>query len=94
MKSGLAVAAIILAIWGCTYCIHRGIAAWRQPDYRTRNDRVAADRISRTQPTPEIQAPGTDTSLYLDCIAIYGDCQDLDRLRNAINQHRKEKPQP
>jgi hypothetical protein len=39
---------------------------------------------------PEPRQPGTDVGLYLDCVAIYSDCNDLDRLRDAIDQHRKE----
>jgi hypothetical protein len=66
---------------------------WRirpRDDYRTRNDRTAAWRAT-CEPRPEPGAPGNDFGLYLDCLAVYGDCDDLDRLR-AIDQHRKEKP--
>ena len=66
---------------------------WRirpRDDYRTRNDRTAARRAT-SGPRPEPGQPGTDVGLYLDCVAVYGDCDDLDRLR-AIDQHRKEKP--
>lgn len=62
-------------------------------DYRTRNDRTAAWRAT-CDPRPEPAEPGTDSGLLLDCIAVYGDCAELDRLRAAINQTRKEKPQP
>ncbi|MFJ9012285.1 hypothetical protein [Streptomyces canus] len=78
----LAVAAVIVA------------AVWRirpRDDYRSRNDRVAAQRAARLGPG-EDQEPGTDIGLYLDAVAIYDDCEELDRLRDAINQHRKEKP--
>ena len=64
--------------------------ALRGDDYRTRNDRTAAWRVV-CEPRPEPGQPGSDVGLYLDCIAVYGDCDDLDRLR-AIDQHRKEKP--
>jgi hypothetical protein len=76
----LAVAAVI--IW----------RTWRarpRDDYRSRNDQVAAERAARLG-LGEDQEPGTDIGLYLDCVAIYDDCDDLDRLREAINQHRKE----
>lgn len=37
----------------------------------------------------DAQQPGTDSDLLLDCIAVYGDCEDLQRLRDAIDQARK-----
>ena len=65
-----------------------GFAWWAlRRELRDANERVTA--ILADQPQ---QQPGTDAGLYLDCVAVYGDCEDLDRLRNAIDQHRKEKP--
>lgn len=92
---------IVLAI---TAWLLLGIAAWallhlarrslRGSDYRSHNDQVMAQRISRLEDRPEAPQPGTDIGLYLDCIAVFGDCDELDRLRDAIQQHRKENPQP
>lgn len=82
-------AALIFAAWAIRRHIRRGL-----DDYRTINDRVMADRYADERPTPELQQPGTDPALLLDCIAVYGDSHELDRLRDAINQHRKENPQP
>lgn len=65
--------------------------AWAvgRDDYRSRNDRTQAlMRIHLGRPEPA--QPGTDIGLYLDCVAIYSDCEELDRLRTAIDQHRKE----
>lgn len=82
----LAAAATVAAFaWAVTRFIRRG-----HDDYRTSNDRAAADRIVAVEPRPEPGMPGKDDGLYLDCVAIYGDCEELDRLRHAIDQHRKE----
>lgn len=78
-------AAVAATAWAVTRFIRRGC-----DDYRTCNDRAAADRIVAVEPRPEPAAPGKDDGLYLDCVAIYGDCEELDRLRHAIDQHRKE----
>jgi hypothetical protein len=62
-------------------------------DYRSRNDISAAARVTGFQERPEPGQPGSNVGLYLDCVAIYSDCEELDRLRDAINQHRKgERP--
>lgn len=80
----LAVAAAFpFAIWALVEAVG--------DDYRTCNDKRAARRITHGQPHPETPEPGTDVDLYLDCIAIYGDCDDLNRLRDAIHQRREEK---
>ena len=76
------VATLAFAIW-----VLRRIA--RGTDYRTRNDRLMADRYARYRPTPEQQQPGHDHQLYLDCIAVYGEHPGINRLLNDI---RKEKP--
>ena len=65
--------------------------AFRRDDYRTRNDKRQALQLVHLD-RPEPGEPGVDAGLYLDCVAIYGDCDELDRLREAINQHRKETP--
>lgn len=57
---------------------------------RTRTDRAAAGRVTRSEPRPEPGQPGTDSGLLLDCIAIYGDHAGLQRLRDAIDQTRRE----
>lgn len=56
--------------------------------------RRAARKVDRIlgEPAKRETKPGRDSDLLLDCIAIYGDSDDLDRLRDAINQHRKENP--
>lgn len=45
--------------------------ARRGDDQRTRNDRVAAQRICRLNPPAEAQAPGTDSDLLLDAHLAY-----------------------
>ncbi|MEU1273056.1 hypothetical protein [Streptomyces sp. NPDC005799] len=75
----LVVAAVVIAgIW------------WHRPrdDYRTRNDQASAAQAARRD-LGEVQKPGTNHGLYLDCLAVYGDCEELDRLRNAIRDHQK-----
>jgi hypothetical protein len=65
-----------------------GFAWWAlRRELRAADDQVTAILADRPQ-----RQPGTDAGLYLDCVAIYGDCNELDRLRDAIDQHRKEKP--
>jgi hypothetical protein len=80
--------AITVAATFATWAIWKSLP--HGDDYRTRNDRVAAGRITRSGPRPEPGEPGRDAGLYLDCVAIYGDCEGLDRLRDAIDQHRKD----
>ncbi|MET7688042.1 hypothetical protein ABZT06_08680 [Streptomyces sp. NPDC005483] len=68
---------------------------WRirpRDDYRSRNDQRQAAEATACAPHPEPGQPGTDTRLYLAAVAIYDDCEELDRLRDAIEQHRKETP--
>lgn len=77
---------IALGIWA----VGRAV---RGDDYRTRNDKRAA-WLAVCEGRPEPPQPGTDIGLYLACIAAYGDSDELDRLRNAMEQHRKENPQP
>jgi len=83
ITAGLFVAGLAFTAWQ----IRRGEHA-----DRNRRDRAMAHRYTRFNPTPERQQPGTDPALLLDCIAVYGDCDELNRLRNTLNQHRKEKP--
>jgi hypothetical protein len=84
--------AILIGLAGSTYCVRRAIRVWRGDDYRTRNDRVMAERILRTNPPAIDTQPGTDTDLLLDAALAYYGPAGLQRLHNAINQHRKEKP--
>lgn len=91
MSAAVTVLVILIAITLAVWCAAGAIHAWRCDDYRTRNDKAAAQRITRHEPRPEPGQPGRDVGLYLDCVAVYGDCDDLDRLR-AIDQHRKETP--
>jgi hypothetical protein len=84
--------AILIGLIGATYCVRRGIRVWRDDDYRTRNDRVMAERTCRADPPAIDTAPGTDTDLLLDCIAIAGDHTGFQRLRDAIHEAREEKP--
>ena len=51
-------------------------------------------RADRREDRPEPGQPGSNVGLYLDCVAIYDDCDELDRLRAVVDQHRKENPQP
>jgi hypothetical protein len=69
---GVTAVAIVCAIWR----IRPG------DDYRSRNDRVAAQRTLRTDPPRETPAPGSNDDLLDACNAIYPDFA------------RKEKPQP
>ena len=70
------LAAAAFAAWAVTPCLR---------DASRKVDDILADR-------PEPAEPGRDVRLYLDCVAIYDDCDELDRLRDAINQYRKENP--
>jgi hypothetical protein len=70
-------AAAMFAAWAIRRCL------------RDANETVA-DIHADFSDQPEPRQPGTDVGLYLDCVAIYSDCNDLDRLRDAIDQHRKE----
>jgi hypothetical protein len=84
--------AILAGLVGAAYCLRRAIRVWRGDDYRTRNDRVMAERTLRVDPPSEQQTPGTDSDLLLDAALAYYGPAGLQRLHNAINQHRKEKP--
>ncbi|MGW1744513.1 hypothetical protein ACWCRD_02625 [Streptomyces sp. NPDC002092] len=83
------VGAWLAANWGW---LTAAIAAAAFAAYTIRR---AVRRASRTvdqilaEPSAEQQQPGTDSGLLLDCIAIYSDREDLQRLRDAINQARK-----
>jgi hypothetical protein len=77
-------------IWLAAAVVAAGFAWWvLRRELRAAGERVAA--ILADQPQRQ---PGTDAGLYLDCVAIYSDCDELDRLRDAIDQHREENPQP
>lgn len=67
----------VLAAWALARHIRNGL-----DDYRTINDRAAADRITHSEDRPEPGTPGADTDLLAQCHAI---CPEL---------ARKEKPQP
>lgn len=87
----IAVCLIVLAALAAATWTARGLwRTLRADDYRTRNDRRQAAWMAVCEGRPEPAEPGTDIGLYLDCVAIYSDCDDLDRLRDAIDQHRKE----
>jgi len=73
-------AAVVLAVFAA-WCIKRAYRGLSDA-----NDRVTAILADQ----PELPQAGTDVGLYLDCVAVYGDCEDLDRLRDVINQHREE----
>lgn len=77
--------AAVFAVWAIRRSLPHG------DDYRSRNDQRGAWRAT-CDPRPEPAQPGADDGLLLDCIAVYGDCADLQRLRRAIEQTRKEKP--
>lgn len=63
-------------IWALTLYIRSG-----RDDYRSRNDRVAARRITRIEHRPEPAAPGNDEQLLERCNQIL-----------AATNTRKEKP--
>lgn len=75
----IAVSIGVFAWWS----IRRSIRAARRD-----SDRVAAWLTVCTGDRPEPPEHGRDAGLLLVCIAAYGDCKDLDRLRDAIDQHR------
>ena len=72
------LAAVAFAAWS----IRRSLR-----DASRRVDDILTDRAEPAE-------PGRDVRLYLDCVAIYDDCDELDRLRAVVDQHRKENPQP
>lgn len=73
----IAVALVVLtALVGAGWAARGLYRTVREPDYRTRNDRAAAQRITRLQPRPEPGQPGTDDRLLDACRAI---CPDLTR---------------
>ena len=60
---GIAAAvAVPAAAWAVVRFIRRGC-----DDYRTCNDRAAADRIVAIEPRPELGAPGSDDQLLDAC---------------------------
>jgi hypothetical protein len=68
-------------IWLAAAALAAGFAWWAlRRELRAANDQVTAILTNQ---------PGTDVGLYLDCVAAYDDCDELDRLRDAIDQHRK-----
>jgi hypothetical protein len=77
----------LIAVWcGIGAALH--LSGWLRDRRDERRDRAAAWRMQCTAPHAEQRQPGTDVGLYLDCVAIYSDCDELDRLRDAIDQHR------
>lgn len=102
----LCAAALLVSLIGTVWCGRKAVQAWREvfasaasivrswraDDYRTRNDRVMAERILRTDPPAIDTQPGTDTDLLLDCIAIAGEHRGFEQLREAIHEAREEKP--
>lgn len=81
---------VLAALVGATWTARGLWRTLRADDYRSSNDRKQAAWMAVCGPRPEPAEPGVDVGLYLDCVAIYSDCDDLDRLRDTINQHRKE----
>jgi len=79
---------VLAALAGAAWTARRLYRTLAGDDCRTRNDRRQAWLTVCDGPRPEPPQPGTDISLYLACVATYGDCDELDRLRDAINQHR------
>jgi cbb3-type cytochrome oxidase subunit 3 len=74
--------------WLGAAVVAAGVAWWAL----RRELRAAGDQVATILADQPQQQPSTDAGLYLDCVAAYGDCDELDRLRDAIDQHRKEKP--
>lgn len=73
--------------WLAAAAVPAGFAWWAlRRELRAANDQVTA--ILADQPQRQ---PGTDVRLYLECVAAYDDCDELDRLRD-LAEHRKEKP--
>lgn len=85
---------LAIALWlllgVAAFMLLRG-ARWifRADDYRTRNDRVAAERILRTSPPRRETQPGTDDDLLLDAALTYYGPAGLQRLRDAITDTRE-----
>jgi hypothetical protein len=74
--------------WWWVAAVVAGVfAVWAIRPLRQANKQIAAIHADFSD-QPELPQPGRDVGLYLDCVAIYDDCDDLDRLRNAIDQHR------
>jgi hypothetical protein len=88
----ICAAVFLTGLAGATYCVRRGIRVWRGDDYRTRNDRVAAQRLLHTDPPAIDTQPGTDTDLYLDAALAYYGPGGLDRLHDAVHEAREETP--
>jgi hypothetical protein len=82
VNTALAVAAILLGLTGAAYCIRRARRAWHGDDPRSRNDRAAAQRITRFEPRPEPGTPGNDQQLLADCWAAW----------NATNLRKEDRP--
>ncbi len=80
-------------IWLTAAVVAAGAAWWAlRRELRGAGDQVTAILADQPQRQPEQQQPGTDAGLYLDCVAAYGDCDDLDRLRDLAEQARKDTP--
>ncbi|MFD9276842.1 hypothetical protein ACFWD7_06065 [Streptomyces mirabilis] len=90
MRDLICADVILIALVGAVYCARRGIRVWRGDDYRTRNDRVMAERILHTDPPAIDIQPGTDTDLLLDAALAYYGPAGLQRLHSAINETREE----
>lgn len=86
------VLAVQVAAVLAVYCVAWVLIDRGEQRRRTRRDRTRAWRQLCDDPPAEQQQPGSDSGLLLDCIAVFGDCEELDRLRAAINDARKEKP--
>jgi hypothetical protein len=81
-NAAIAAGLLVFAAWA----IRRSIRALRGAD------RIVADAILRTDPPAIDTQPGSDSDLLLDAVLAYYGPAGLQRLHNAINQHRKETP--
>lgn len=89
MSDLICAAVFLIGLTGATYCVRRGIRVWRGDDHRTRNDRVMAERLIRTDPPAIDTQPGTDTDLLWACRRIDAEpLADPDATRRLINDLR------
>lgn len=91
MSTTVAAVITVLTICGAVFCAYKALAALREPSDRDRIIREARARTGLPPAAPDNQ-PGTNLAHLDECELIWAtpNTAGLDRLRQAIRDHREE----